>query len=211
MRELVGDDIIDERETHVYKPPAKPHPTVGRAGAPLRARRGKRDAAHFDTEERRERRDALVKQFERRGAQPCDGRFTQLPRVRPACERNLQPIIDDTRRARAANDRDLASEIRDARALAPREQGPRVGACLGQLLQDPPFFLADEGFHLGKGDSVWACGVQSESIDHESEGSASPAPEAIGEYPVAEPDVTKLTRRRRMCVLRNYYPRTHFL
>ena len=48
MRELVRDDIIDERETHVYKPPAKPHPTVGRAGAPLRARRGKRDAAHFD-------------------------------------------------------------------------------------------------------------------------------------------------------------------
>ncbi len=121
MRELVHDDIIDERETNVYKPPAKPHPTVGRAGAPLRARHGKRDTAHFDTEERRERRDALVKQFERRGVQPRDGRFTQLRRVRPACERNLQPIIDDTRYASAANDRDLASEIRDARALAPRE------------------------------------------------------------------------------------------
>ncbi|MGH8589321.1 MAG: hypothetical protein ACREXX_08285 [Gammaproteobacteria bacterium] len=37
----------------------------------MRARRGKRDAARFDTEERCERRDALVKQFERRGAQPC--------------------------------------------------------------------------------------------------------------------------------------------
>jgi len=44
---------------------------------------------------------------------------------------------------------------------------------------------------------VWACGVQSEFIDHESEGSALPAPEAVGEHPVAEPDVTKLTRRRK--------------
>ena len=212
VRELVRDDVVDERGSKCTSfqcsstrtRPSRvwvqlPHCDVAfdsatsGAGTPIRAR----SAAT------RSRYSA-----ERRAPHPLEHRFAQARRALEREPRHLQPLPGepDTRPDRA-RERDVAAEEGEPGAFLPQERRARLAADLVEALRHPALLLADERLDLADRRPARRGGRDTALVDDDPDRPAARAPKPVrhdtpGKLHMPQPPGRRLRRPSQVAAAR---------